>query len=208
MAVKLPVQSAERPARIQSDPRFSGSEDRDEIWEGVTVVSPLANLEHQIFVGELTGFLILLVNRSKLGFVVPGCNVSDRDEGWTENFRIPDIAVFLHGGVGANRGAHLLGGPDFLIEVLSDDDRAPEKLPFYAANGVHEALYIRRDPWVVELYRNVEGILTLAETSTAETEAIVTCSVVPMAVRLIRDAEGSRPDIEISQIGGDLRTVF
>ena len=168
-------------------------------------MSPMADFEHQDIVLELASFLVSLVKHAGLGRVFAGCNVSDRDEGWTENFRIPDVAVFLHNGVGSIRGTHSLGGPDFLVEVLSDDDRAPEKLPFYAANGVREALFIRRDPWAVELYRNVEGVLTLVETSTEENAEAVACSVVPISLRLVPDPESSRPALEVTHLGGDLR---
>ena len=200
MALVLPAQNAERP----SDSSFQRPNDRDEMWEGVLVMSPIADFEHQDIVLELASFLVSLVKRAGLGRVFAGCNVSDRDEGWTENYRIPDVAVFLHDGVGSIHGSHSLGGPDFLVEVLSDDDRALEKLPFYAKNGVREALFIRRDPWAIELYRNVDGILTLLATSKEENPEAIACSVVPISLRVVPDPESSRPAIEITQLGGDL----
>lgn len=200
MAVILPVQNSEHPP----DSSFDRPNDRDEMWEGVLVMSPIADFEHQGLVSEFTVFLSLIVTWPGQGEVFPGCNVSDRDEGWTENFRIPDVAVFLTDGVGSIQGTHSRGGPDFLVEVLSDDDRALEKLPFYAKNGVREVLFIRRDPWAIELYRNVEGILTLLATSTEENPEAIACSVVPISLRLVPDPESTRPAIEITQLGGDL----
>src|SRR5207237_202447 len=42
--------------------------------------------------------------------------------------------------------------PDFPVEIMSQYDRSPEKLPFYSAVGVREALMIDRNPWGLTLY--------------------------------------------------------
>ena len=186
-----------------------GLDARDEVWEGVEVVAPLADLEHQLIIARLTTVLEILVDWNGLGLVVAGCNVSDRAIGWEKNYRIPDIAVFLKGGVGILHETHSEGGPDFLVEVLSEDDRAAEKLPFYARNGVREAVFIRREPeWAIELYRNDGRTLVLAERSAPPDAAVIQSSVIPLRLRLVPDPAGGRPLIEAGQTGGDLQRLI
>ena len=49
-----------------------------EVWEGVTVLSPLANTNHQDIVGGLQFALYDAVQRPGRGRVFPGLNLSDR----------------------------------------------------------------------------------------------------------------------------------
>jgi Uma2 family endonuclease len=131
----------------------SGADRFDEVWNGLYFVSPQPNDEHQELVTELIVALHAVIVDAALGKVRPSVNVSDRDQDWIENYRCPDVAVFLGGTKALNRGSHWLGGPDFAIEILSPGDRAREKLEFYASVGVRELLIIDRDPWGLELYR-------------------------------------------------------
>jgi len=184
-----------------------GLDVRDEVWEGVYVVSAMADLEHQLIVERLSTILGILVDWTGRGLVFAGCNVSDRDLGWKQNYRIPDIAVFLKEGAGVLHRNHAEGGPDFLVEVLSDDDPSPRKLSFYFANGVREALFVHRDPsWKLELYRSEEGSPHLVETVFPDGEEI-RCEVVPVALRLVADPEGGRPSIDVRQTDGGLRRL-
>ena len=98
--------------------------------------------------------------------VFPGVNLSDRDEGWKQNFREPDVAVFLRGGKAINRGTHWQGAADFLVEIISPGERTREKIPFYSSIGVVELLIVDRDPWSLELYRQQDGQLTKVGQST------------------------------------------
>ncbi|HEV3167104.1 MAG TPA: Uma2 family endonuclease [Isosphaeraceae bacterium] len=128
MAILVLGQNVE--ARIKAERRTTGADRLDEVWEGLYVVSPEPNDEHQELVSQLIYILQGLIKHAGLGEVRPGVNVSDRDVGWEQNYRVPDIAVFLKGGIACNRDTHWVGGPDFALEILSPGDRAHEKIPF------------------------------------------------------------------------------
>jgi Uma2 family endonuclease len=76
-----------------------------------------------------------------------GVNVSDRVRGWKKNFRIPDLAVYLHSSSAKNHKSHWVGGPDLMVEILSPGEAAYAKFDFYTAVGTKEILLIDRDPW-------------------------------------------------------------
>jgi len=121
--------------RIKAERAVSGADRFDEIWDGVYRMSPLANVEHQQLVARLFGILQAVVDLAGLGESLPGVNVSDREEGWLQNYREPDVAVILPGNPARDCGTHWCGGPDFLVEVLSPNDPARDKRPFYAGIG-------------------------------------------------------------------------
>ncbi len=65
--------------------RAAGADRYDEVWEGVYVMSPLANNEHQGLVTQLSIAIGTVVDWQDLGRTLAGANVSDRrDEfgGW------------------------------------------------------------------------------------------------------------------------------
>jgi Uma2 family endonuclease len=179
---------AERKAR--------GIDQHDEVWDGVYVMSPLADDEHQNLVGEFDSILRAEVQRPGLGKVRPGVNVSDREPEWTSNFRVPDVAVFLNDTRAINRGAFWLGGPDFAIEIASENDRTRDKLPFYANVGVRELLIVDRDPWALELYRLRDGELKSVGRSTPKQPVLLASEVLPITCRL--QAAKPRPHIQVS----------
>ena len=82
-----------------------------------------------------------------------GVVISDRVEGFEQNYRWPDVAVFLAGTTSRECGTHWCGGPDFMVEIRCRGDRTMQKLPFYASINVRELLIIDRDPWSMEIYR-------------------------------------------------------
>jgi len=45
-----------------------------------------------------------------------------------------------------------LGGPDLLLEVLSEDDDTYAKFPFYAGRGVREILIVDPETYRTELW--------------------------------------------------------
>jgi Uma2 family endonuclease len=137
--------------------RTSGADRYDEVWEGVYMMSPLADNEHQRLVSELTSAISTAIDWNGLGRTLPGANVSDRRENWTRNYRIPDVLVFLNDTAAVDCGTHYHGGPDFAIELVSRGDRTLEKLDFYAAVGTRELLVIDRDPWQLTLYQANEN---------------------------------------------------
>jgi len=113
-----------------------GSDRWDGVWDGVYFISPLPNIEHQLLVARFASIFIAVVEAGNSGIVFAGVNVSDRAEGWTKNYRCPDVAVVLPGCPAKNCDTHWKGGPDFVVEVVSPDDRSRKKLDFYAKVGV------------------------------------------------------------------------
>src|SRR5262249_53526472 len=121
--------------------------------------------------------------------------VSDRKENWKENYRIPDVAVFLPGNAAEDCDTHWYGGPDFASEIASPDDRSREKLGFYSKVGVRELLLIDRDPWSLELYQARRGKLVQTGRSTVDQPKVLVSKVVPLTFCL--RAGEDRPLIEI-----------
>jgi len=172
----------------------------DEVWEGVYVVVPNPNDEHQDLVRGCIVPFSLGVQDAGLGKVRPGVNISDRIEGWDHNYRIPDLAVFLNDGTAECHDTFWFGGPDFASEIVSPDDRSREKLDFYARVDTRELLLIDRDPWRLELYRLTRNELVLVGASTVADPQSLTSEVIPFSFRLM-DAT-PRPQIEITHSDG------
>jgi len=182
-----PQLEADLIAQRQAD----GTDKFDEVWEGVYVMSPLANYEHQYLVKELTMVLGLTVDWSGLGETLPGVNISDRKADWRENYRCPDIAVFLNETSAENCDSFCFGGPDLAIEIVSEGDRTHEKIGFYASVGTQELLIVDRDPWKLTLYRLHEARLQPVAESSAATPGPIRSDVVPLEWEL-RETPGER----------------
>src|SRR5262245_51079865 len=80
--------------RLLAQRRESDGDRFDEVWDGLYIMSPLANDEHQELAGRL-GF----VYQAALGFdsphkVYPGINVSDREEDWSTTIVRPTMQSF------------------------------------------------------------------------------------------------------------------
>jgi len=178
----------------------TGADRYDEVWEGMYVMTPMPNNEHQDLVGQLTTILEVVVGWQALGRVFPGVNVSDRKADWQSNFRCPDIAVFLNDTRAENCDTFWYGGPDFAVEVISPSDRSREKLTFYAAINTRELLLIDRDPWGLELYRLDEGVLQLAGRSSVESPEPLAGRTVPLSFNL--SPGKPRPQIEVRHDDG------
>jgi Uma2 family endonuclease len=159
------------------------------------MMTPMPHDEHQELVALLTSVFVEVVQRPGLGKVRPGVNISDRRTDWQENYRVPDIAVFLKEGTAQNFETHWLGGPDLAVEIASPDDRTRDKIPFYASVGVRELLLIERAPWRLELFRHVSCELKLHATAARDHAAAISSEVVPLTFRLIRGQR--RPMIDI-----------
>jgi Uma2 family endonuclease len=132
--------------------RENDSDGHDEVWEGLHVMAPLPNDDHQEIQSRAVGMLQELLGWDSPAKIRAGVNVSDRHKDWQNNYRDPDVVVYLPGNPAKNYRTHWQGGPDFLIEIVSPFDRSREKLPFYAKVAVREVLIIDRDPWTLELY--------------------------------------------------------
>jgi Uma2 family endonuclease len=185
--------------------RASGNDRWDEVWDGVYLLMPNPNIEHQEIAAGLTMVLGPVVKWPGLGRVFPGVNVSDQPDDWTRNYRCPDVAVYLPGNPAVERGTHWHGGPDFAVEVVSPDDRSRDKLDFYARVGVREMLLVERSPWALELYQRRGSELDLVGTSKPDQPVALASAVLPLTFRLVSGAD--RPVIEVVHTDGVQRWV-
>ena len=184
--------------RLKRQRRASSADCYDEVWEGVYVVTPMPNNEHQELVAGFTAVLQEIVVWPRLGKVCPGVNLSDRGDEWEDDYRVPDVAVFLRAGRAQDLGTHWRGPADFLIEITSLDDRTWEKIPFYERLGVRELVVVDRQPWSLQLYRNVSGQLQSVSETDLQSGQVLASTVVPLSFRLVPG--DSRPEIEIKHV--------
>lgn len=190
------IRDAELERRLQAERAASGADRYDEVWEGVYMMAPMPNDEHQMIVNALASILQELVGWPGLGHVRPGVNVSDRVENWRENYRVPDVAVFLNDTNAVNHSAFWLGGPDLAVEVISPGDQILEKLGFYAVVGTQELLVIDRDPWQLKLFRLTVSGMQPVTTATVQCGTTIGCETV--AIELLLIAGDQRPRIQVT----------
>ena len=188
-------------ARIIQDRRERKIDRHDEVWDGIYVVSPIIDIEHRDLVGTFTTALFRAVPKSKLNKIYMGVNVSDRNDDWEQNYRCPDVVVFLKGCLAEDRDTHYYGGPDFAVEIVNPHDRSREKFDFYAKVNTRELLIVDRYPWALELYRlNASQAYDMVGRSALEQPEILESQVLPLTFQLV--AGGKRPRIAIGHIDG------
>lgn len=180
--------------------QLTGADRFDEVWDGIYVMAPEADNEHQKCSGDFYSILNQAVGDRAGVQVFPAINVSDRGDDWRKNYRCPDASVFLPGNPAQDRRSHWFGGPDFAIEVISLRDRSRKKLAFYAKVGVRELLLVDRLPWCLELHRLHAGNYELIGKSTPDQPTVLASTVLPLAFRLL-PAE-PRPKIEVARADG------
>ncbi|MCX7410051.1 MAG: Uma2 family endonuclease [Planctomycetales bacterium] len=196
----LLLTNRDKVRRIIHRRRRLGLDRKDEVWNGRYIIMPDPDNVHQEFVAELVFILTLVVKRAGLGNVYPGGNISDREEKWTSNYRVPDVTVFLNDNPAENRNTHWFGGPDLAIEIVSDNDKSRKKLDFYASVATRELLIVDRAPWQLELFRLIDGeLVSVGKSSVADGNVLVS-EVVPLSIRLIAGA--TRPQIEARHVDG------
>jgi Uma2 family endonuclease len=183
--------------RLIRERRDSGGDRWDEVWDGVYVMPPLADNEHQRM-----GLDLAIDIRNALGpderiQIFAGCNVSDQPKRWRRNYRCPDVAVFLPGNPAEDRGSHWFGGPDFAIEILSPFDRSREKFGFYAKVGVRELLLVDRRPWQLEIHRLEGDRFVRTGRSDLDDSTALPSQILPLTYRLVHGL--TRPKIEVSR---------
>ena len=186
---------------LMAERESRGIDGKDEVWDGVLVMSPQANVEHQSSGAELWLVFRTVLRRLGRGVALTDVGVSDREKGWTKNFRVPDVSVFLPTNSARNCSTHMHGGPDLAVEILGHRDPARQKLDFYAKINTREVLVLDRDPWALELYRLNDGKLVLVGLSTPDDPQPLTSAVLPLSFRLV--AGESRPTLEVAQVGGE-----
>jgi Uma2 family endonuclease len=184
----------------------AGSSQHDEVWEGVTVVMPLPNIEHQRIVNFFLKVFNVLFDLEGPMICLPGANVSDRIAGWDQNYREPDVVVVREGENAQLCENHLYGAAELLIEIVSPGDRCRDKLPFYAGIGTREVLIVDRNPWQLELYQLRRGKLRLAGTVQPSDGKLLTSGVVPLAFALVRGRH--RPKIRITHTQSGQEWMF
>jgi len=185
--------------------RARGVDRFDEVWEGVYIMAPLPNDEHQGIATSLSSILFFVVQQTGLGAVRAGVNLTDRDD-WTTNYRCPDVVVMRSDSQAENLDTRWRGPVDFLVEVISPHDRAREKMDFYEKLGVCEVLLVDRDPWRLELYRHENDKLLPVGVSRLPDGAWLDCERVPIRLRLVEGEK--RPAIEVEQTNGDGQWVI
>jgi len=180
--------------------RESGNDRWDEVWDGVYILMPNPNVEHQQLATALAAIFCVVLDWSRHGKSYQGVNVSDQSEDWTRNYRCPDVAVYLRENPSQMRGAYMQGGPDLAVEIISPEDRTRQKFEFYAKVGVRELLLVDRDPWAIELYRRRGTEWVLIGTSMPGNGELLRSEVLPLAFRL--DSGEPRPEILVSHSDG------
>jgi Uma2 family endonuclease len=133
-----------------ADRRAKGLDRWDEMWEGVLQITPAPSLQHQRILDELIIFLGAHLRATKRGQLVSGINVFGR----SDNYRIPDLTFVANGhehifSADGVRG----GGPDAVSEIRSPEDETYDKLPFFAALGIREAIVVDRDTKRPQIFR-------------------------------------------------------
>ena len=171
--------------QIREERSHSGKDFYDEVWEGTYVMTPVPNLEHQDIGTGLVTILRMTIDWPGLGKAYQSVNVSDREEGWQYNYRVPDLAVTMKNTKARYCDTHFCGGPDFLVEIASENDLSRKKFQFYASIGVREPMLIDRDPWCIELYRLDAGELRLVGKSLVGDSTELASAVIPLSFRLL-----------------------
>ena len=157
----------------------------DEVWDGTYIIAPIADNTHQDLQAGL-GTIFHVINGMKCPpHVYMGVVISDRVEGFEQNYRWPDVALFLAGTTARECGTHWCGGPDFMVEIRCRGDRTMQKLPFYASINVRELLIIDRDPWSMEIYRLRDGELRRVDRVEVEDARSIGSEVVSLDFRFI-----------------------
>ncbi len=189
------VMDREIAERLRAERAAYGLDRWDEVWEGTYMMAPLPNPEHQQIGTRLGAILEETVGWNDDAMVLVGTNVSDRHKDWVQNYRCPDVAVYLPDTRAKRYRTHFCGGPDFAAEIVSDDDRTRDKIPFYSSVGTRELLIIDRDPWGLELFRFGGGKLKSVGVSSGKRGRFLESRVLPLRFRLL--AGKRRPTIEV-----------
>jgi len=161
-------------------------------------MSPLADNEHQEIALQLGAAIRAAVGWDNPIKILPGANVSDREDGWEFNYRCPDVLVFASNTKAKNCGTHWCGGPDFAVEITSPFDRSREKLEFYGKVGVLELLLVDRAKWQLEFYRLAGDQLKLDGSSTVSHSVPWESKTLGIIFRLLpAKPDQDRPAIEV-----------
>ena len=179
--------------------RRLGHDKQDEVWDGVYLIMPSPDDEHQAIRGRLSAILLVEASLPDGSLVRMGVNITDRPDAWKTNYRCPDVVVFSPRTRAVNHSDFWHGGADFTVEIRSRGDMSRKKLPFYGRVGTRELLIIDRRPWALELYR-LDGEAMRSVGKVTEQGGELTSEVVPLRFAL-RPAE-DRPRIVVTHASG------
>jgi len=189
--------------RLIAERETCGADRYDEVWEGVYMMAPMPNDEHQQMVMLIASILQETVGWPGLGEVRPGVNLSGSEENWEHNYRVPDVAVFLRDGAAENCGTHWRGAADLLVEITSPGDRTREKISFCSRIGAVELLLVDRDAWAIELYQRREDQLQIVGRSDLNTPNALASATVPLTFQFVPGEV--RPQIEVAHAESERR---
>jgi Uma2 family endonuclease len=177
-----------------------GVDQHDEVWEGTYVMSPMADNEHQEIQMRLAS-AIQMASGWKSPFKVYGeVNVSDQEDEWEHNYRVPDVVVVSPNTKAKDCGRFWFGGPDFVVEITSPHDRSRDKFDFYAKVQVQELVILDRGSWSLELYRLTHDELRLEGLANLANGQAITSNVLGLTMRLVPGEK--RPLIEVAPAAG------
>ena len=159
------------------------------------MMAPLPNNEHQGIAFRLAAIIQETFDWDTGDIVLPGANVSDRITGWNHNYRCPDVVYYRAGTSAKNCDTHWCGGPDFAVEIVSEDHRTRDKIPFYSKVGTRELLVIDRYPWNLELLRLSAKKLKSVGVSSGKKGQVLQSRILPLSFRLVSGSR--RPTIEV-----------
>jgi len=200
------VLDQERIDEILAERRALGIRTNEEVWDGVTYLMPDPNNEHQDLAGDFLVIFKLLFCFGTENRAEATPNLSDRVRGWKKNYRNPDMAYFPADSLAVDCKTHWCGGPDFLLEIVSPNDKCRDKLRFYASIGTKEVLILDRDPWKLELYQLSKGRLRLTGMARPGHTKLLESRVVPLTFQLLRSRP--RPKIRIKHTESDQEWTF
>jgi Uma2 family endonuclease len=133
---------------------------RYEIIEGELLVSPSPTTKHQRASFMIAHLLEIHVRDRGLGW----CSAPSPDVILTKNSVVQPDAVFVSAGRKETVAAHgITGGPDLVVEVLSESTRKRDytaKLQLYAKHGVREYWIVDPEIERVEIFVLEEGKLS------------------------------------------------
>ncbi len=167
-----------------------------ETWDGVDTLPPMPNTQHQLLVNRLASAFSSVIDWDAGEVCYPGANLSDRVAGWAQNYRCPDVLVYLASNPAVDHGTHWVGGPDLLVEIISEGEDPHAKFDFYAAVRTREALIVERDPWALELFTLQGTALVSAGRSELGNDVTLTSAALGLTFKLV--AGTARPRIEVT----------
>jgi Uma2 family endonuclease len=158
-------------------------------------MAPAPDDEHQGMSTRLARPLLEIVEDTGLGVVRLGINLASDPDNWEDDYRVPDVTVFLKDSPAICHETFWSGPPDFVVEIISPWDKTRKKLEFYTIVGAREVLLVDRDPWHLELYRlHGDRLMMISKLSPAEANWIES-EVLPLRIRLVPGE--ARPTIEV-----------